>query len=51
MPLLTLGSGFTLSYYKTYTYRATIKAHQGAADIFEWTIGYTFHHDPNNFKK
>lgn len=25
----------------------TIKAHQGAADIFEWTVGYTFHNDPN----
>lgn len=25
----------------------TIKAHKGVADIFEWTIGYTFHHDPN----
>lgn len=25
----------------------TIKAHAGVADIFEWTIGYTFHHDPN----
>jgi len=27
----------------------TIKAHQGAADIFEWTIGYTFHKDPNKY--
>ncbi len=27
----------------------TIKAHGGAADIFEWTIGYTFHHDKNKY--
>ena len=27
----------------------TIKAHGGAADIFEWTVGYTIHHDPNNY--
>ena len=27
----------------------TIKAHQGVADIFEWTIGYTFHKDPNEY--
>lgn len=25
----------------------TIKAHGGKADIFEWTMGYAFHHDPN----
>lgn len=25
----------------------TIKAHKGVADYFEWTIGYTFHKDPN----
>ncbi len=25
----------------------TIKAHKGVADFFEWTVGYTFHHDPN----
>ena len=25
----------------------TIKAHGGAADYFEWAVGYTFHHDPN----
>lgn len=25
----------------------TIKAHKGVADIFEWTIGYAFHNDPN----
>ncbi len=27
----------------------TIKAHAGVADIFEWTIGYTFHHDTNKY--
>ena len=27
----------------------TIKAHQGVADIFEWTIGYTFQKDPNKY--
>lgn len=27
----------------------TIKAHAGAADIFEWTIGYTFYQDPNKY--
>jgi len=27
----------------------TIKAHKGVADIFEWTIGYTFKHDPNRY--
>lgn len=26
----------------------TIKAHGGVADIFEWTVAYTFHDDPNN---
>ncbi len=25
----------------------TIKAHKGIADFFEWTVGYTFYHDPN----
>jgi hypothetical protein len=25
----------------------TIKAHGGAADIFEWTLGYTFGRNPN----
>ncbi len=28
----------------------TIKAHGGVADIFEWTVGYTFHHDPNIYR-
>lgn len=28
----------------------TIKAHGGSADIFEWTIGYTFHNDPNKYR-
>lgn len=27
----------------------TIKAHKGVADIFEWTVGYTFHKDPNKY--
>jgi len=27
----------------------TIKAHGGAADIFEWTIGYTIQNDPNKY--
>lgn len=27
----------------------TIKAHQGVADIFEWTFGYTFHSDKNKY--
>lgn len=28
----------------------TIKAHNfGVADIFEWTVGYTFHKDPNKY--
>ena len=27
----------------------SIKAHGGAADIFEWTVGYTIHHDKNNY--
>ncbi|HKL02038.1 MAG TPA: hypothetical protein VJ911_00130 [Cryomorphaceae bacterium] len=25
----------------------TIKAHAGAADIFEWTLGYTIGRNPN----
>lgn len=29
----------------------TIKAHGGSADIFEWTIAYTFHDDPNKIIK
>lgn len=28
---------------------ATIKAHKGVADYFEWTLGYTFHKDPNHY--
>jgi len=32
-----------------YTAGLTIKAHQAVADIFEWTIGYTFHNDPNKY--
>lgn len=27
----------------------TIKAHKGVADYFEWTVGYTFHNDPNQY--
>lgn len=27
----------------------TIKAHGGAADYFEWTIGYSLHNDPNKY--
>jgi len=27
----------------------TIKAHKGAADFFEWTLGYTLQHDPNRY--
>jgi opacity protein-like surface antigen len=27
----------------------TIKAHKGVADYFEWTVGYTFHKDPNKY--
>ena len=27
----------------------TIKAHKGVADYFEWTVGYTFHKDPNQY--
>ncbi len=27
----------------------TIKAHAAVADYFEWTIGYTFHNDPNKY--
>ena len=27
----------------------TIKAHKEVADIFEWTVGYTLHHDPNKY--
>lgn len=27
----------------------TIKAHQGAADYFEWAIGYTIHNDQNKY--
>ncbi len=29
----------------------TIKAHKGNADYFEWGLGYTFHHDPNNIRR
>ncbi len=28
----------------------TIKAHGGSADYFEWTLAYTFHKDPNQYK-
>lgn len=27
----------------------TIKAHGGVADYFEWTVGYTIQHDPNQY--
>ncbi len=27
----------------------TIKAHGGVADIFEWSVGYTFKNDPNRY--
>ncbi len=27
----------------------TIKAHGGVADIFEWSVGYTFQRDPNKY--
>ena len=32
-----------------FTAGLTIKAHLGVADIFEWTIGYNFHKDPNQY--
>ncbi len=28
----------------------TIKAHGGVADIFEWSVGYTFKNDPNKYR-
>lgn len=32
-----------------YNLGLTIKAHGGAADMFEWSIVYTFHKDPNKY--
>ena len=39
--------GMRYRFAKHYFAGLTIKAHGGAADIFEWTIGYTIHNDPN----
>ncbi len=39
--------GLRYRFAKHFTTGVTIKAHLGVADIFEWTIGYTFHKDPN----
>lgn len=33
-----------------YNLGVTIKAHKGTADYFEWTLAYTFHKDPNNYR-
>jgi hypothetical protein len=41
--------GMRYRFAKHYFAGLTIKAHGGAADIFEWTVGYTFHKDPNKF--
>ena len=39
--------GMRYRFAKHYFAGLTIKAHGGAADIFEWTVGYTIHNDPN----
>ncbi len=41
--------GMRYRFAKHYFAGLTIKAHGGAADIFEWTVGYTFHNDPNKY--
>ncbi|RLD68455.1 MAG: hypothetical protein DRI95_02980 [Bacteroidetes bacterium] len=42
-------AGIRYRFADHYTAGITIKAHQGVADIFEWSIGYTFHKDPNEY--
>jgi hypothetical protein len=39
--------GMRYRFAKHYFAGLSIKAHGGAADIFEWTVGYSFHNDPN----
>jgi len=41
--------GMRYRFAKHYFAGLTIKAHGGAADIFEWTVGYTFHNDSNKY--
>lgn len=41
--------GIRYRFFDHYFTGLTIKAHGGAADIFEWTIGYTFHKDKNKY--
>ena len=41
--------GMRYRFAKHYFAGLTIKAHGGAADIFEWTVGYTIHNDPNKY--
>ncbi len=41
--------GLRYRFAQHYTAGVTIKAHKAVADIFEWTIGYTFHKDTNEY--
>ncbi len=41
--------GLRYRFFDHYFAGVTIKAHGGAADIFEWTIGYTFKNDKNKY--
>lgn len=41
--------GMRYRFAKHYFVGLTIKAHGAVADIFEWTVGYSFHKDPNNY--
>lgn len=41
--------GMRYRFFDHYFAGLTIKAHGGVADIFEWTLGYTIHHDSNTY--
>lgn len=43
-------AGIGYRFAEHFTAALTIKAHKGVADIFEWTVGYTFQKDPNKYK-
>ncbi len=42
-----LRAGIRYRFDNNIFFGGTIKAHAGKADIFEWTLGYTFGRDPN----
>jgi hypothetical protein len=42
--------GLRVRFSDHYNFGVTIKAHSDIADIFEWTLAYTFHNDPNTYR-